>query len=342
MFEKTLLDSSTDRAPTLRPVHWLISLAAGALGFAAASLLLPVASIPGATRILLLRAAVLGAALAVYALAVCYTYSDARREGFHRWFWPGFVILANIPGFFVYLAYSAMKTGDWKRATVPMAYTVEVFVVGLAALVPLIYTQALPAQIRMIVTPVPGAPRGNPSPAKQPPQRGKSHAVRTDILVTPPRIPQHIPDFSRETPLPPDIGTGIGVIGAPPGLGTGQDPTLISILSPQSALPPAPPKPAAVKRVKKGGEVEAALAVFTPPPLYPPIAIRARVQGTVRIHAIIGADGTVQELKVISGNPLLVNAARDAVARWRYKPTLLNREPVEVDTEIDVNFVLND
>ncbi len=339
---KTLLDSSTDRAPTLRPVHWLISLAAGSLGFASASLLLPVASIPGATRILLLRAAVLGVGLAVYALAVCYTYSDARREGFNRWLWPGIVVFANLPGFFVYLAYSAMKTGDWKRATVPMAYTLEVFVIGLAALVPLIYTQALPAPIRMIITPVPGAPRGTPSPAKQPPPGAKTHAVRTDILMTPPKIPQHLPDFRPEPAAPPDLGPGIGVIGALPGPGSGQDPTIISILAPQPALPPAPPKPAPVMRIRKGGEVEAALALFTPPPVYPPLAIRARVQGTVRIHAIIGTDGTVQELRVLSGNPLLVNAAREAVTRWRYQPTLLNGEPVEVDTEIDVNFVLNE
>ena len=64
----------------------------------------------------------------------------------------------------------------------------------------------------------------------------------------------------------------------------------------------------------------------------------ARVQGTVVLQAILGKDGRVQDLKVLSGHPLLVRAAMDAVKTWRYQPTLLNSEPVDVLTEIDVNF----
>jgi len=76
-------------------------------------------------------------------------------------------------------------------------------------------------------------------------------------------------------------------------------------------------------------------------PQYPPLARQARVSGTVKLHAIIAKDGTVQELQVISGHPLLIQAALDAVRQWRYRPTLLNTEPVEVDTTIDVIFTLN-
>jgi protein TonB len=76
-------------------------------------------------------------------------------------------------------------------------------------------------------------------------------------------------------------------------------------------------------------------------PQYPPLARQARVSGTVKLHAIIAKDGTVQELQVISGHPLLIQAALDAVRQWRYRPTLLNSEPVEVDTTIDVIFTLN-
>jgi protein TonB len=75
-------------------------------------------------------------------------------------------------------------------------------------------------------------------------------------------------------------------------------------------------------------------------PVYPPLARQARIQGTVRFTAVIGKDGTIQNLKLVSGHPLLVPAAGEAVKQWVYKPTLLAGEPVEVLTEIDVNFTL--
>jgi protein TonB len=86
--------------------------------------------------------------------------------------------------------------------------------------------------------------------------------------------------------------------------------------------------------------VEQAKLIFKPTPEYPPLAKVARIQGVVRLEAIISRDGTVQDLKVLSGHPLLVKSALEAVQRWRYQPTLLNGEPVEIITEIDVNFSL--
>jgi len=91
-----------------------------------------------------------------------------------------------------------------------------------------------------------------------------------------------------------------------------------------------------------GGDVQAAKLINAPKPEYPTLAKVARVQGTVRLEAIIGADGRVQNLQVISGHPMLVKAALDAVALWLYQPTLLNGEPVEVQTEINVNFILGE
>ena len=76
-------------------------------------------------------------------------------------------------------------------------------------------------------------------------------------------------------------------------------------------------------------------------PVYPPLAKQARVQGMVKFKAMIGKDGTIQNLQLVSGPPLLVQAATQAVQQWVYKPTLLNGEPVEVITTIDVNFTLN-
>jgi len=75
-------------------------------------------------------------------------------------------------------------------------------------------------------------------------------------------------------------------------------------------------------------------------PVYPPLAKAARVQGVVRFEATVGADGTVQNLKLLEGPPLLVQAALQAVQQWVYKPTLLNGNPTSVITTIDVNFTL--
>jgi len=90
-----------------------------------------------------------------------------------------------------------------------------------------------------------------------------------------------------------------------------------------------------------GRQRAAALLVNKVTPVYPPLARQTRISGTVRLHAIISKNGSIQSLEVISGHPLLVRAAMDAVQQWRYKPTLLNGEPVEVDTTIDVIFSLN-
>ncbi len=103
---------------------------------------------------------------------------------------------------------------------------------------------------------------------------------------------------------------------------------------------PLPPNAARPKRIRVGGQVEASRQIFAPKPEYPPLAKMARIKGTVRLEAVISKDGTIQELKPISGHPLLLMAALEAVSRWRYQPTLLNGEPVEVATEIDVNFSL--
>ncbi len=75
-------------------------------------------------------------------------------------------------------------------------------------------------------------------------------------------------------------------------------------------------------------------------PVYPPLAAQTRTEGEVKLHAIIAIDGTIQSLEVVSGPPLLIQAARDAVRQWRYKPAVLNGQPVEVDTFINVIFRL--
>ncbi|MGA3323329.1 MAG: energy transducer TonB [Terriglobia bacterium] len=103
-------------------------------------------------------------------------------------------------------------------------------------------------------------------------------------------------------------------------------------------------KPAATgtnpKRIRVAGETEAARITFQPKPDYPPLARNARIQGTVRLDAIIGQDGAIEELKVLSGPALLIKPTMDVVSKWRYQPALVKGKPVEVETEIDVDYVL--
>ncbi len=102
----------------------------------------------------------------------------------------------------------------------------------------------------------------------------------------------------------------------------------------------APASPGTPQRVRVGGNVQQANLIRKIAPVYPPEAKAARVQGAVQFTTLIGKDGSIQNLTLVSGHPLLVNAAREAVQQWQYKPTLLNGQPVEVITQIDVNFTL--
>jgi len=106
--------------------------------------------------------------------------------------------------------------------------------------------------------------------------------------------------------------------------------------------PPPPPKKEAPKGPQRvGGNVMAANLIRQVKPSYPPLARQARISGTVVFSAIISKEGTIENLALVSGHPLLVAAAREAVSQWVYKPTLLNNEPVEVATTISVNFTLS-
>jgi protein TonB len=101
------------------------------------------------------------------------------------------------------------------------------------------------------------------------------------------------------------------------------------------------PKPVTPQRIRVGGNVIQANLIKRVAVVYPPLAKQARIQGVVHLTAVISKDGTIQNLQVISGHPLLVPAAMEAVKQWVYKPTLLNNEPVEVITQVDVNFTLS-
>jgi len=93
-------------------------------------------------------------------------------------------------------------------------------------------------------------------------------------------------------------------------------------------------------RIRIGGQAMASKLVNQTPAVYPPLALDARISGVVRFGVVIAKDGKVQNLQVLSGHPLLVPSALEAVKQWVYRPTLLNGEPVEVETTVEVNFTL--
>ena len=120
------------------------------------------------------------------------------------------------------------------------------------------------------------------------------------------------------------------------------DPVIQALVGNAGEPPPPTNKPAAPRLIRQGGDVIAAKAVYQPKPEYPELAKLTRTGGDVVFEAVIGKDGTIEDLKVLKGHPLLVKAALDAVRQWRYQPTLLNGEPVEVMTEITVSFRLTE
>jgi len=135
-----------------------------------------------------------------------------------------------------------------------------------------------------------------------------------------------------ETPLPVPGGVVGGLIG---GLAPG------NTMAPPPPPPPPPNRETAATRISVGGMVQQAKLIRRTTPVYPPLAKQNRISGVVTFSAIIAKDGSVQSLRLISGSPLLVDAARDAAKQWQYQPTSINGEPVEVATQITVNFTLS-
>ncbi|MFZ0962351.1 MAG: energy transducer TonB [Terriglobia bacterium] len=345
MFEDTLLESSFRQTSVLRRTHYIFSAFAGALFFAQGLYLLPMLLAPPDRRALFIAAAMLGVVAAIFTLMLCYVWADARQQHLHAWPWLAITLVLNVPGYLIYMIYSAQKTGNWKRAAIPLAYVAESILVGVLILVPLIYTQALPSQ--WLITPlhIPPPPGRPPGPPPGPQVRPLVHHTPIDGLTAPPIIPTTIERIVDHPQPPQQEGLGPGVIGAIPG-GPSDGPinSVLESLIVGNGPPPPPPAHVATKpqMVRRGGNVIAARALYQPPPVYPPLAIAARIQGTVVLQAILGTDGRVQDLKVMSGHPWLARAAIEAVKSWRYQPTLLNSEPVEVLTEIDVNFRLGE
>jgi protein TonB len=229
-----------------------------------------------------------------------------------------------------------------KPWTVALSFLLQFAIVFVMILIPLIYTEALPKQMltTFLVAPPPPPPPPPPAAAVQRVVKPVARLIHNGQMTAPTVIPKKVA-MIKEEELPPDVGA-VGVTGGVPGGVPGGQAggVLGGIIGGTGAGLPPPPKAPTPKSIRVGGNVAQANLIRQVTPVYPPIAKTAHISGTVLLHAIIGKDGTVQDLQYISGPPLLMKSAMDAVRQWRYKPTLLNGEPVDVDTTISVVFTL--
>ena len=232
---------------------------------------------------------------------------------------------------------SSVKLHQRSIWTKGLSFTLEAFVLGLAVLMPLLYTEALPRQVLETVE-LPSPPPSAPAPRKP---AVASHPVihselNADRIMLPTMIPRRIQEIHDQAEVSSATDRDIGVVGSVPNpVG---DRTIASLIR---ALPPAVPKSVTPQTLRVSSGVAQGLLIHEVRPQYPALARSAHIQGAVILQAIIRKDGTIQQLRLLSGHPLLVQAAVEAIRQWRYRPYLLNNEPVEVDTTIQVNFTLN-
>src|SRR6266571_1306699 len=236
---------------------------------------------------------------------------------------------------------SAGKIKTKRGVTTVISFAVQIGLIGILVLIPLLYTEALPKQQLMTFLVAPPPPPPPPPPAAAPIKVVKQ--IQTEIingqLRTPTKIPQKI-QMIKEEEAPPPMNSMAGVVGGVPGgVPGGQMGGVIGGII--SSTPVSVPKAATPTRVRVSQGVTQGLLIRKVQPTYPPLARQARIQGAVLLQAEISKDGTIQNLRLISGHPMLTSAAIDAVKQWRYKPYILNGEPVEVETQITVNFTLS-
>jgi periplasmic protein TonB len=233
---------------------------------------------------------------------------------------------------------SGNKLKTKRLSTTILSFLLQVGLIGILILIPLIYTDALPKGNLMTFLVAPPPPPPPPPPAAAPVKVVK---IQSEVINGQLRTPTKIPDkiqMIKEEEAPPDLGAGVpgGVPGGIPGGSAGG--VMGGILSSTQV---AVPKIATPQRVRVSSGVSTGLLIKKVQPNYPPLAKAARIQGTVVLQAEISKDGTIQNLQLISGHPMLAPAAIEAVKQWRYKPYLLNGEPVAVDTQVDVVFTLS-
>jgi len=217
-------------------------------------------------------------------------------------------------------------------------------VVALIILIPLYYTHAIDlSQLQRTLLVAPPPPPPPPPAATQLIHAHPKSFFHENKLLSPRFIPKRIAQVKEEAAKPEQTFSGVtgGVPGGIPGGQIGG--VLGGILGSMGKIAPPPPPPrntAHVGPYQVGGRVQEPRLVQMVQPIYPPLAREAHVQGDVRIDSVIDDHGNVTQMKVVSGMPLLVTAALDAVQQWKYQPTLLNGTPVSVEMILTVHFTL--
>jgi periplasmic protein TonB len=228
-----------------------------------------------------------------------------------------------------------MRSRTGSRYTMLLSVGAHVLIVAAVVIVPLMATGAMPSPATGVLRFMPAELPPAPPPLPTPPAPAMAQTSTAPRDAAPIDMPDEV---GPELPPPvvgevvegavPTFGTPSGGFG--PGVNIGRD-----------AAPPPPPVPAVPQKpVRPGGDIREPVKVKHVPPVYPQIAINARISGRVVIDAVIGTDGVVRDVRVLSGVPLLNQAALDAVKQWRYTPTMLNNVPVQVIMTVTVQFNL--
>jgi periplasmic protein TonB len=222
--------------------------------------------------------------------------------------------------------------------TTAISFAAQMLGLGILLALPLLYTEGLPA-LKLIANGVPLAPPPGEHQEETHRQAAGAHSLPSDrhVFAVPRELPTHgvKPETGEAVEEPIPCPTCV------PG-GTGETQTSIGLpgsVGPASPVIPVAPKPVAKPPITS--QMMEGNLIYRVQPTYPALARSARIQGSVVLRAVISRGGTIENLQVLSGHPLLVKAAMDAVRQWRYRPYILNGEPVEVETQVTVNFLLN-
>lgn len=220
------------------------------------------------------------------------------------------------------------------------SFGVQAVLIGLLLILPLWKTVGLPPA-RVLPTPITlGAPPLGPVVRHQNAGTIVPRNFDLNVIVAPHETPRDIA-MTDEPSAPPVIGSSPS--GTRDGMGNGSGDGVWRALS-DSIAHPVPllvPTPAPNTRVFRSSDLLAGSLIRRVQPAYPALARSARIQGTVVLSAVISKAGTMENLRVVSGHPVLVTAAMEAVSQWRYRPYILNHEPIEVETQIIVSFSLS-
>lgn len=232
------------------------------------------------------------------------------------------------------------------RKSVLVSLGLHAIVILALVIVPLLYYDALPdlELITFLRAPVQAAAPPPPPPNPTPPQPIERPVqqilvVDPDRFMVPEEIPTEIPPPDDALPSFSPLLNGTGIAMPEPGI-VGMPDIGPVAAAPVIPPPPPPPRPRLVQPQRIGGDVLSSRLLVRVQPIYPDIAVRARVQGVVKLTIIVDERGQVTEIQNVAGNPLLKPAAVEAVRQWKYSPTLLNGEPVPVLATIDVHFKL--